>query len=78
MEIKWYSYSEHRPIECEDVLAYNEAWKDEYNPTGIRIGFLGAHGFFFSSYWDESEQQYVTSQASPTKFMPLSKLQPED
>lgn len=37
----WKKYKEEKPPEGEEVLAYHPSWIDEdFNPRGIRIGFL--------------------------------------
>lgn len=57
---RWISIEDELPKEGEEVLLFNEKWKDEdYNPRGLRIGFLGADGFI-SAHWWNYQDCYMT------------------
>ena len=62
------NYQEQKPPIGVEVIAYNHKWVDEdFNPNGIRIGFLYDDGFTSAFWWDEQDC-YET----------ISKLQCED
>jgi len=70
-----------------EFLLFNEKWKDEdFNPNGIRIGFLDDVSGWTSAYWcnyhddyhtrtsDEDDNQFEDYKAEnqiPTHFMRL-------
>lgn len=63
---------EFRPInentpEGEELLLFNEKWKDEdYNPKGVRLGFLEGSGNWLSARWDNYHDCYITADSSLT------------
>ena len=65
---KWHKYSEEKPPYGEEVIAYNPKWVDEdFNPKGIRIGFIednlsddGSKFDFVSAYWWNDQDTYET------------------
>ena len=51
-DIEWINFEEEKPITGEEVLAFNKKWIDEdFNPRGIRVGFLGFDGFISADGW---------------------------
>ena len=58
--IEWINFEEEKPITGEEVLAFNKKWIDEdFNPRGIRVGFLGFDGFI-SAFWYDEQDCYET------------------
>lgn len=58
---KWINYKKRKPEDFVEVLAYNKNWIDEdFNPTGIRIGFIDGNGDFTSAYWWDYQDCYET------------------
>ena len=54
--IEWINFEEEKPITGEEVLAFNKKWIDEdFNPRGIRVGFLGFDGFISAFWYDEQD-----------------------
>lgn len=54
--------SKQRPLTQDDgeVLAHHPDWIDEdFNPKGIRIGFVGGEGNFISAYWWDYQDTYI-------------------
>lgn len=50
------NYQEQKPPFGVEVIAYNHKWIDEdFNPNGIRIGFLSDDGFTSAFWWDEQD-----------------------
>ena len=50
------NYQEQKPPIGVEVIAYNHKWIDEdFNPNGIRIGFLSDDGFISAFWWDEQD-----------------------
>lgn len=50
------NYQEQKPPIGVEVMAYNHKWVDEdFNPNGIRIGFLSDDGFTSAFWWDEQD-----------------------
>lgn len=50
------NYREQKPPIGVEVIAYNHKWVDEdFNPNGIRIGFLSDDGFISAFWWDEQD-----------------------
>ena len=50
------NYQEQKPPIGVEVIAYNHKWVDEdFNPNGIRIGFLSDDGFISAFWWDEQD-----------------------
>ena len=59
-DIEWINFEEEKPITGEEVLAFNKKWIDEdFNPRGIRVGFLGFDGFI-SAFWYDEQDCYET------------------
>ena len=51
--IEWINYKEEKPSFGVEVIAYHHKWVDEdFNPNGIRVGFLGDDGFISAFWWD--------------------------
>lgn len=61
MEMKWNKYDkENLPPEGVEVLAYNSKWVNEdFNPKGIRIGFVIGDEFISAHWWDYQDC-YIT------------------
>lgn len=58
--IEWINFEEEKPITGEEVLAFNKKWIDEdFNPRGIRVGFLRFDGFI-SAFWYDEQDCYET------------------
>ena len=56
----WKRYLKQKPPEGVEVLAYHQDWEDkDFNPLGIRIGFLNADGFTSAMWWDYQDT-YMT------------------
>lgn len=57
--LKWVKYNDRKPIECEEVLAFNKKWIDEdLNPNGTRVGFLNVDGEFTFRYMSDEQDYY--------------------
>lgn len=57
----WNKISEKELPYGEEVIAFNEKWIDEdFNPSGLRVGFLDDDGFI-STEWDEDCDCYCTT-----------------
>lgn len=56
----WIKIDNKHPLpKFEEVLAYNKEWNDgEFNPTGIRIGYLNDEGDFVSAVYDSDYEGY--------------------
>lgn len=53
--------SKQKPEEGVEVLCFNENWIDEdFNPKGIRIGFLNGDGNFTTAHWWDYQDCYMT------------------
>lgn len=58
--IEWLNFKEQEPPFGEEVLAFNRKWIDEdFNPRGIRVGFLSDEGFI-SAFWYDEQDCYET------------------
>ena len=56
----WTKVEELLPDEGIEVLCFNEAWIDEdFNPKGIRIGFLNGSEWTTAHYWNYQDT-YIT------------------
>lgn len=52
---------EELPPEGVECLLQNEKWiNEDYNPKGIRNGFLGGDGIWVSNYWCNYHDEYHT------------------
>ena len=68
VETKWISYKEQKPPYGVEVLAYHHDWVDEdFNPKGIRVGFLQENLAkdndlydFVSAFWWNYQDCYMT------------------
>lgn len=71
---KWVSVEERLPPDNTGVLLYNFDWFDpQYNPGGIREGFLSGDGeTFISAKWFGHQDCYETSEDSPTHWKPIT------
>ncbi len=57
----WVSVKDNPPEEGIEFLLYNEKWIDEdFNPKGIRVGFLDGLGGWISSHWCNTHDEYHT------------------
>lgn len=57
----WKKYSDEKPEEGVEVIAYNKAWVNEdFNPNGTRVGFIDGNGEFTSAYWWDYQDCYET------------------
>lgn len=44
-----------------EVICFNKSWIDEdFNPNGIRIGFLNGDGDFTTAHWWDYQDTYMT------------------
>ena len=59
---KWIKIDKKHPLpKFKEVLSFNEMWIDEdFNPTGIRIGYLDDNGNFVSAKYCPDSEDYVT------------------
>lgn len=56
----WIKYEkESLPPEGEEVVAYNHKWIDDFNPRGLRVGFLNGDGEFTSAFWWDYQDDYI-------------------
>lgn len=53
-ELTWIKYSDKKPETGIEVIAYNSKWVNkDFNPNGMRVGFVNGNGEFTSAYkWD--------------------------
>ena len=50
---RFISFEEEMPPEHEEVLFYNEKWiNEDFNPRGIRIGFMSNDDFTTAHWWN--------------------------
>lgn len=60
-ECTWNLILEKLPPVGVEVLFQNDKWIDlDYNPKGIRIGFLDGTGDYYSAYWCTLHDEYHT------------------
>lgn len=60
-EDTWNLILEKLPPVGVEVLFQNDKWIDlDYNPKGIRIGFLDGTGDYYSAYWCTLHDEYHT------------------
>ena len=58
---KWISTKSRIPKKGIEVLLFNEKWiNEDYNPKGIRIGFLDDVSGWTSAYWCNYHDDYHT------------------
>lgn len=58
--MKWINIEKQLPEEGKEVLLYNKKWvHEDFNPHGIRIGFLGGEGWI-SAYYCNCHDEYMT------------------
>lgn len=56
----WTKVEDILPDEGIEVLCFNEAWIDEdFNPKGVRIGFLNGDGWITAHWWNYQDT-YMT------------------
>ena len=56
----WRNFKEIKPVEGVEVIAFHHKWvSEEFNPRGIRIGFLTYDGFISAFWWDDQDT-YLT------------------
>lgn len=58
MEYK--SISEQLPPEYEEVIFWNKDWVDEFNPKGVRIGFMSDDETFYTAQWRDYQDSYFS------------------
>lgn len=56
-----------------EVIAFHPAWiNEDFNPNGIRVGFVNGDGNFFSAEWNDHQDTYQNNeQHFPTHWQPL-------
>lgn len=55
----WISVEDQKPPVGTEVDAFNKEWIDEdFNPSGIRIGYMDDNGNFNSAKWDGQQDAY--------------------
>ena len=56
LENRYINYQEQKPPFFVEAIAYHYKWIDEdFNPNGIRIGFLSDEGFISAYWWNEQD-----------------------
>lgn len=61
MENVWNNVRDKSPEHGVEVICFNKAWVNEdFNPSGIRIGFLNGDGDFTTAHWWDYQDTYVT------------------
>ena len=59
-ETPWIKWKDKKPKVGIEIIAYNKHWIDkDFNPNGIRIGFL-CGDIFVSAYWRDDQDCYMT------------------
>ncbi len=68
----WTETDFKKPIpEDLEVLGFHNDWiHPDFNPSGIRVGFMGADGFI-SARWNDSQDTYLNGEGMPTKWMKI-------
>lgn len=58
----WIKIDEKHPLpKFEEVLAYNKEWVEaDFNPKGVRIGYLTDEGNFVSAKYDPDGEDYIS------------------
>lgn len=58
----WIKIDKKHPLpKFEEVLAYNKEWVEaDFNPKGVRIGYLTDEGNFISAKYDPDEEDYIS------------------
>lgn len=58
-----------------EVLAFNEKWIDlDFNPKGVRVGFLTDSKIFISAKWWDYQDTYINSEVDqPTQWRKIIK-----
>lgn len=60
-ERQFFNFQETKPPIGVEVMAHSKAWiNEDYNPKGVRVGFLNEddNGEFISAKWDNSGDTY--------------------
>lgn len=59
---EWIKIDKKHPLpKFEEVLAYNKEWVEaDFNPKGVRIGYLTDEGNFVSAKYDPDGEDYVS------------------
>lgn len=81
----WIKYTkESLPPKGEEVIAFSKKWiNEDFNPRGIRVGFLTDDGQFISAYWWDYEDDYIAIYKDKCENSPdffenhLDKTEPE-
>lgn len=61
----WFFYSQHKPQEGIEVLAFSPDWiHPDFNPRGVRLGFRNGFGEFTTARWEDYQDHYVTEEDS--------------
>ncbi len=56
----WKDFDVQKPEIGVEVLAFSTKWIDEdFNPRGMRVGFLSEEGFV-SAFWWDYQDDYIT------------------
>src|SRR5574344_863398 len=78
--MKWQEYKKgNYPEFGVEVLGYNEKWKDEFTPMGIRIGYKSMDEGFVSSRFDADDDNYYTTfNDNPIFWIKLEEMIPEN
>ena len=59
--MKWIDINDSLPDSGVEVLLFNSVWiNEDYNPKGIRIGFLDDVSGWTSAYWCNYHDDYHT------------------
>jgi len=61
VNVRWIPLTEKEPEEGFEVLLYNKNWiNEDWNPKGVRVGYLGGVGGWISAYWCNYHDDYHT------------------
>ena len=59
--MEWISLNDRKPDAGHEVLLYNKNWiQEDYNPKGVRIGYLDDVSGWVSAYWCSYHDDYHT------------------
>lgn len=59
--MEWIDIQKQKPEAGEEVLCFNEKWiNEDFNPKGIRIGFMCNVGRFTTAHWWDYQDTYMT------------------
>ena len=61
VNMRWIPLTEKEPEEGFEVLLYNKNWiNEDWNPKGVRVGYLDGVGGWISAYWCNYHDDYHT------------------